>query len=176
MSSQLGIALLALGDLDGAWDAFTQELEAYRQLGDEVFEASSEGNLAEVALRRGDIPAAARHQRASLALALELGMSVMVGFSLIVAARIATLTGSWSVATRLHAHAELILDKTGIVLYADDRRASDEMLKAAREHLGDSNFSAARSSGRSSDLPAVATMADRVLAEAASVLAESASE
>jgi predicted ATPase len=176
MSSQLGIALLALGDLDGAWDAFTQELEVYRQLGDEVFEASSEGNLAEVALRRGDIPAAARHQRASLALALELGMSVMVGFSLIVAARIATLTGSWSVATRLHAHAELILDKTGIVLYADDRRASDEMLKAAREHLGDSNFSAARSSGRSSDLPAVATMADRVLAEAASVLAESASE
>ncbi|HEX9549104.1 MAG TPA: adenylate/guanylate cyclase domain-containing protein, partial [Acidimicrobiales bacterium] len=176
MSSQLGIASLALGDLDGAWDAFAEELQAYRQLGDEVFEASSEGNLAEVALRRGDIAAAARHQRASLALALELGMSVMVGFSLIVAARIAASTGSWAVAARLHSHAELILDKTGIVLYADDRGASDEMLTAAGEHLGDSAFAAARSSGRSSDLPAVAAMADRVLADAASVLAESAPE
>jgi hypothetical protein len=79
-------------------------------------------------------------------------------------------------AARLHAHAELILDTTGIVLYADDRRASDEMLRAAREHLGDADFAAARSSGRSSDLPAVAAMADRVLADAASVLAESAPE
>ena len=167
MCSQLGIAALALGDLEVAASAFEQELDAYRQLGDRVFEASALGNLAEVALRRDDPAAAARHQRSCLELALELGAPAMVGFSLIVAARLSAADGKWDIATRLHSQAESILDATGLVLYEDDQRLSDLMLEGARFELGDLAFGAARAEGRSLDLPAAAALADRMLAEAA---------
>jgi predicted ATPase len=168
MSNQLGIASLALGDLDTAWSAFEQEVEAYRQLGDEVFEASAEGNLAEIALRRSDHKAAASHQKACCELALQLGLPVMVAFSLIVAARIASARDNWSSAVELHAQADMILERTGVALYESDRRASDEMLSRARRHLGEDRYGSAQTAGREMGLPGASQLANSVFAQVVS--------
>jgi hypothetical protein len=132
-------------------------------LGDEGFQISAEGNLAEVALRTGDVAAAARHQGVCLELAMEVGASVMVAFSLIVAARIGAGDGAWELATRLHAHAESILDATGVALYDDDLRLSEEMLADARRALGEAAFEAEVASGRALDLASAATLGREVL-------------
>ena len=166
MHSQLGIASLEAGDLDTARDAFEAELAAYEEIGDESFEASAHGNVAEIALRSGDRTGAARHQRASLALALELGMPAMVAFSLIVAARLTAADGAWASAARLHAQAEVLLDRTGLTLYDEDRRVSNEMLASAEQALGPDAFQAAVVDGAGLDLTAAAELADSVLAEA----------
>lgn len=167
MCSQLGVAALASGDLEGAWEACGRELAAYEELGDESFQASAHGNLAEIAMRRGDEVAAARHQRACLTLALELGAPAMVAFSLIVAARLSASAERWETATRLHAQAETILDAIGLALYADDRKLSDAMLEAARSQLGFVAFSDAIAAGRALPVPAAAALADEVLAASA---------
>jgi predicted ATPase/class 3 adenylate cyclase/tetratricopeptide (TPR) repeat protein len=165
MSNQLGIASVALGDLDSALSAFEDEVDAYRQLGDEVYEASAQGNLAETALIRNDYAAAASHQKACCQLALQLGMPVMVAFSLIVAARIAAALGNWLSATELHAQAEVILERTGIVLYESDRRSSEEMLGSVRLHLGDDLYQSAQGTGRDMGLMAATELAYSVFAE-----------
>ncbi|MEY2402926.1 MAG: hypothetical protein QOD38_477, partial [Acidimicrobiaceae bacterium] len=164
MSSQLGIAALELGDVDTALEAFAQERDAYQQLGEPLLVASATGNLAEAALQGGDQPGAARHQRACLTLGLEIGAPVLAAFSMIVAARLAALRDDWTTATTLHGHADLILENTGMVLYDADRRLSDEMLKAARQALGDAAFLAACDAGRALDLPTAAAQTDGVLA------------
>jgi hypothetical protein len=165
MSNQLGIASASLGDLDAAWSAFEQEVDAYRQLGDEVYEASAQGNLAEIALRRSDHTGAARHQRACCKLALQLGMPVMVAFSLIVAARIASARENWSSAAELHAQADLVLEHTGMALYELDRRASEEMLDRVRLQLGEEQYALAQAAGRDMGLPGAAALADSVFGE-----------
>jgi non-specific serine/threonine protein kinase len=169
MYSQLGIAASLAGDLTTAREALGHELAAYERLGDQVFAASAHGNLAELAIRAGDVRDAARHQRACLTLALALGAPVMIAFSLIVAARITGEAGDWATATRLHAHAESVLEATGLVLYDDDRRVSEAMVEAARLHLGEAGFVAAGEAGRALDLPAAAAIADEVLSAAAGV-------
>ena len=168
MANQLGIASSALGDLDTAGLAFEQEVDAYRQLGDQVFEASAEGNLAEIALRREDYKAAAQHQRACCELALQLGMPVMVAFSLIVAARIGSAREDWSLAAELHAQADVILEQTGIALYESDRKASDDMRERVGRNLGRDAYLAAQAAGRTMDLPAAVGLANSLFAEVVS--------
>ena len=111
--------------------------------------------------------AAASHQRACLALALELGAPAMVAFSLIVAARLTATAEHWETATVLHAQAETILDAIGLALYEDDRKLSDAMLEAARSHLGFGAFSDAVAKGRALPVPEATELADEVLALAA---------
>ncbi len=166
MHSQLGIASSLAGDIVTARDALEQELAAYELLEDDVFAASAHGNLAELAIRAGDVRAAAGHQRACLTLALALGAPVMVAFSLIVAARIKG-ADDWTTATSLHSHAESLLETTGLALYDDDRRVSEAMVEAARQQLGEQAFAEASRAGRDLDLPAVAAIADGVLSSAA---------
>jgi predicted ATPase len=166
MYNQLGIAALAAGDVDTAREAFAGELQAYERLGDQAFQASSHGNLAEAALRRGDSVDAARHQSASLELALELGNPAVVAFSMIVAARLTAQREDWATAATLHAHAEGLLRQTGLALYDDDRQLSDTMLEAAHAHLGDDAYAVALAAGRALDLPDAADLAQRVLAAA----------
>ena len=125
----LGMASISQGDLAAAYEAFTEELSLSQELGHEPYIASAHGNLAEVAMRRGDEPAAARHQAAALELAVQLGVTVMVAYSLIVAARIEGSHGEWSRAVTLHAAADRLLEETGAALYDDDRRMSDAMLE-----------------------------------------------
>lgn len=163
MYNLLGTTSAALGDYDTAYEACAHELELNERLGYEGYVASAYGNLAEVALRLGDIPTAAEHQRSCLNLAVAQGSSALVAFSLIVAARIAGWRGDWDNAVELHAKAEEQLEEIGLVLYEDDLRQSKELLDEARATLGENPYSAACSRGRETPLADAVELADNVL-------------
>jgi predicted ATPase/class 3 adenylate cyclase len=164
MYNLLGTTSAALGDLETAFDACRRELELNERLGYDGYVASAHGNLAEVALRLGDMPEAARHQRSSLSLAVAHGTPALVAFSLIVAARIAGWREEWATAVQLHTTAEAQLEEIGLVLYEDDRTESDALLDSARSNLGDETYEDARR--HIPPLPDAIQMADEVLASA----------
>jgi hypothetical protein len=139
------------------------EYDVYRELNDETNEAHAAGNLAEVEMGLGNWASAARHQRACLARALEIGAPVMVAFSIIVAARLAEAADDPTTAVTLHGQADVLLETTGFALYDADRRLSDEMLKRAEERLGSDAFAAARATGRALTVMDAAALADEVL-------------
>src|SRR5262249_25104612 len=87
MYNLLGISAIFGGDATAGADALEQELETARRLGDEHLIAVAEGNVAEIALQRGDALGAALHQAASLEIALALGRPISVAYALLVAAR-----------------------------------------------------------------------------------------
>jgi predicted ATPase/DNA-binding SARP family transcriptional activator len=163
MLNLLAIASYFLGDVSSAEAAFTGELEVARRLGDEYLTAVAEGNVAELAMRRGDTASAARHQAACLDLGLALGRPVSVAYSLIVAARL-TAESDPARAARLHAKAEDVLVENGHRLYDDDLRASQEMLERVRRHLGDVEYRKASDNGRSLTLLDAASLAQAALA------------
>ena len=163
MSSQLGIAAHEIGDLELAREAFQQEYESYRALGDEGTEASAAGNLAEVEMGLGHWAEAARHQRVCLEGALEIGAPLLVALSLVLAARLAETAGELVTAVTLHGHADVLLETTGFTMYDSDRRVSDEMLKRAEEQLGTDAFDEALAAGRALDVTEAAAIADDVL-------------
>jgi tetratricopeptide (TPR) repeat protein len=158
----LGMAAISQGDLAEAYGAFTEELSLSQELGHEPYIASAYGNLAEVALRRGDESAAARHQAAALELAVQLGVVVTVAYSLIVAARIEASHDHWESAVTLHAAADRLLDETGAALYDDDRRLSDAMLAGALAALGNSEFDRHHVDGRALGVEVAADRAAQV--------------
>jgi predicted ATPase/class 3 adenylate cyclase len=162
MSNLLAIASYFLGDTQSAEAAFSEELEMARRLGDEHLMAIAEGNVAELAVRRGDVRTAARHQAACLELGLALGRPVAVALSSIVAARL-TAAADPVRAAQLHAKAEAILAESGHQLYDDDLRASGEMLTAVEEALGEERFHAIRDEGRSLTLADAASLAGDAL-------------
>ena len=147
MWNLLGLAASASGDLDEAARAFGESLAVAPERGD-AFVMIAHGNLAEVALRMEDLPTAALHQRMALRLAVQMGTPLMVGYSLIVAARMEAAERRWATATRLHARADAVLADTGVKLYDDDSRESEAMLLSARDHLGADTFEKERAEGR----------------------------
>lgn len=160
MANLRGIALLALGDRRAALVSFREELAAYERLGFDAQVASANGNVAEVALQLGDVPVAAAHQRACLSLAIATGQPVMVAYSLMVAARLASAEDHWPAAVAFQATAEEVLRATGQVLYDTDRAEVEELLDRARARLGADAVDEALAIGRASDLPQVAAAAD----------------
>ncbi len=167
MLNLLGTSSAAMGAFETALEACTKELEISRELGYTGYVASGHGNLAEIALRLGDNPLAAHHQRECLELATAQGSLPMVAFSLIVAARLAGPHGDWAEAARLHGHADTLLDEIGLVLYEDDRRQSDELLEEARLTMGDSEYEAAYADGRGLATPEAIALASAALTAAA---------
>lgn len=141
-----GITAIAAGELERAARAFREELALNESLEDIVPIAAGHGNLAEVALRRGERVDAAREQLASLRLALELGLPVMVAYSLIVSARLGIELDARA-AVELHSNAEQILQETGATLYPADHQLSEAMLDEARGLLGSTAFEAAYQAG-----------------------------
>lgn len=166
MYNLLGTASGALGDLETAFEAGRAELELNEKLGYEGYVASAHGNLAETALRLGDVPSAAEHQRLCLELAVVLGSPVLVAFSMIVAARLAGWQGRWDTAVALHTKAEEELDTIGLVLYEDDLAESQQLLENSRRELGERGFEAARTDGLELSLAEAVEAANRVLADA----------
>jgi predicted ATPase/DNA-binding SARP family transcriptional activator len=163
MLNLLAIASYFRGDVSRAQAAFTDELAVARELGDEHLMAIAEGNVAELAMRRGDTEAAARHQAVSLDLGLALGRPVAVAYSLIVAARL-TADADPGRAARLHAKAEVVLSDNGHQLYDDDLRASEEMLDRVRRVLGEGEYRRACDDGRSLSLLDAAALAQDAFA------------
>jgi predicted ATPase/class 3 adenylate cyclase len=167
MLNLLGIARYSAGDFGGAAAAFSAERLEHLEAGHEAFVAGAEGNLAEIALRLGDVEAAALHQRACLEIALALGQPVMVAYSFIMAARIAGAMGAWPTAVRLQAKATLMLSDIGQRLYENDSRASEELLVDARAALGVVEFNSALDLGRRTTTPDGAALALEVFLGAA---------
>lgn len=162
----LGSALGAMGDFEASYEACEAELELSRAIGDDRYIASAEGNLAETAMRLGDVEAAAAHQRECLDISLTLGSPAMVAFSLIMAARVAGARQDWGTAVRLHARGEALLAEIGLMLYEDDRRESDALLAEARTRLGDEFFEGERRAGRDLEVTEATKLADSVLESA----------
>jgi predicted ATPase/class 3 adenylate cyclase/tetratricopeptide (TPR) repeat protein len=163
MYNLLGITSAALGELDTAFDACQHELELYERLGYEGNVSIAHGNLAEVALRLGDLASAAEHQHASLLLAVAQGTPAPMAFSLMIAARIAGWRGEWKTAVKLHTRAEEQLDEIGLVLYEDDLAQSQKLLTQARENLGDHAFDEAAATAEAMSVNDAVMMAEDVL-------------
>jgi predicted ATPase/class 3 adenylate cyclase/DNA-binding SARP family transcriptional activator len=163
MLNLLAIASYFAGDTAQAEVAFSEELALARGLGDQHLMVVAEGNVAELAMRRGDVAAAVRHHGACLELALALGSVAHVAFSLIGAARLAASTDP-ATAARLHARAEDLLTEAGHQLYDDDLRASQDMLDGVRHDLGDAEFLRAREAGQALTLHEATSLAREALA------------
>ena len=144
----LGIALGAQGDLEGAADAFERELAVAQDADLPTFLATTHANLAETYLRLGDDAAAARHQAASLELAREQGRPVLIGFSMMIAARLVAARGAVAEAVALQAAADDVLARAAFALYAEDAEVRDALMAAARRELGDAAFARALAEGR----------------------------
>ena len=164
MYNLLGIALYFGGDATGSAEALEQELDTARLIGDEHRIAIAEANVAELALSRGDAATAARHQAASLEIGLALGRPTSVAQAMIVAARLVAQTDPER-AAELHAKAEQVLADAGSLLYDEDLRASNEMLDAVQQRLGDRAFSEACERGRALSVPDAAVMANETFAQ-----------
>lgn len=169
MLNLLGLSSHFAGDDAAAAAAFAQELTLARSLDDDHLAAIAEGNLAELALRYGDLSTAARHQRACLELGLALGSPVQIAYSMITAARLAA-PADVELAVRLHAKAEQVLEDNGHRLYDEDLATSQRMLENARLTLGPA-YDNARDDGRAAALPEVARLAGQALERAAGATA-----
>jgi predicted ATPase len=163
----LGIAQMDLDDFDSARWAEEQALELSRGRENHVSLAADLCNVAESALRAGDLSAAAAHQHEALEVASRIGHSTIVAFSAIVAARILGHQRGWARATRLQAAADNTLASLGVALYPSDRQLSDELLAAAAEHLGADEFERQRALGASRPIEETIAETQEVLAEAA---------
>ena len=167
MLNLLCTASAALGDLDSAYEACLEELELNQRLGYDEYVAAARGNLAEVAMRRGDMVAAAGHQRACLDLATAQGSQPMMAFSMLVAARVAASAEHWETAIRLQTCADELLEEIGLALYEDDRAELEAVSDAAKQALGPGAFAAVIDEGGQMSIPDGVRMADEVLATAA---------
>lgn len=171
MHNLLGIALTTQGRVDQAADAFADELAAATELGDEVLLAHAHANVAEVALRRGRVAQAARHQRTCLDLALALGRTGMVAYGLLTAARIASLSPDaddegWAVAVQLVARALELIEDTGLGLHETDRLVTEQWIAAARARLGAERFAREELVGRRLGVDRALASSDDILAAA----------
>ncbi len=160
----LGIALGTLGDVDGAAEAFGQELRAASAAGAETFVPTTYANLAEVHLRLGDEVTAARHQERSLTLAREQRQPVLVAFGMMVAARLVVERGDPRRAATLQAAADELLAAASYALYEEDRRLRAALLEDVRTAVGELALAAATDDGRAIGADAAADLAWEVLA------------
>jgi predicted ATPase/class 3 adenylate cyclase len=166
MLNLLAIASDFAGSEERSTEAFGEELEVAREIGDEHLIVIAEGNVAERAMRLGDHGAAARHQAACLELALALGRPVAVALSFIVAARLIADSDPAGAAL-LHAKADVVLDEGNFQLYDDDLALSQTMLDGVRRRLGETEYMHVSERGRSLTLLEATTLAREALAHVA---------
>ena len=124
--------------------------------------ASASGNVAEVALRIGDRAMAARRQATTLRLGVEQGSTIMVAYSMVVAARLAAGAAAWADALRLGVLADIFIRSSEVILYEDDRRLLDETMRRARVEVGDEAAAAITAEVSDLDLVTAAAMAAEI--------------
>lgn len=163
MWNLLGIALLSDGELAASEDAFQRELDSYVELDMETKVASANGNVAELALRRGDTRGAALHQLASLDAALVIGQPVMLAFSAVVAAHLAGRLDEWAMAVRLESAAAAGLAAAGHRLYDSDVEELERLRSVAETHLQPDELAAETAAGAGLDLVQAAALTRRIL-------------
>jgi predicted ATPase/class 3 adenylate cyclase len=165
--------LFSLGEVEGQLghasviDTLTEVVQLTGALGDDGLLCVALSSLAEYDLRRGDTAAAARHQGASLQLAAELALPIVIACALIVAARLAEQSGGDETAVRLHAAADAMLEDAGFELLPSDRALSDGMHSRARERLGEGRFDTLAREGHELSLHRRIELAEDVFGRAA---------
>jgi predicted ATPase/class 3 adenylate cyclase len=163
LQNLLGIALGTLGDVQGAAEAFEEELAAASAAGMETFLATTHGNLAEALLQLGDEAAAAGHQAIALDLSRAYGQSVGIAFSMMIAARLSAVRGQARHAVVLQSSADEVLTGASYALYDEDAEIRAALMEAARAQLGETEFNRAVAKGRGLDTDAAADLAATVL-------------
>jgi hypothetical protein len=163
MWNLLGIALLSAGELAESEVAFRHELDAYVALDVDTKVASANGNVAELALRRGDTAGAAQHQLASLDAALVIGQPVMLSFSAVVAAHLAGRMDEWAMAVRLQSAAAAGLAAAGHRLYDSDADELERLRSTAATHLHSDELAAETATGAALDPVRTAALTRRIL-------------
>ncbi len=166
----LSMASAELGRYDEARDAERQSLDISQSVGDLLASSLHLGNLAEIALRRGDDVAAARHQLESLTLAVEFGHGISVGFAIAIAARLAAARELWGTAVRLQVASDAVLAGAGYALRPSDRALGDEVSRVAASHLGPAFLRDAAESGAGLPIEAAAREAEQLLSSIAATV------
>ena len=159
----LGLSCAALGDLEAAAEAFTEELAAATAAGLQTSLGGVHGNLAETHLRLGNEAEAARHQAISLALARGWGSPVLVAFGMMVAARLASARGRSREAVVLQTNADALLADADYVMYDEDKRIRSALLSETSSSLGPEAFEAAAAAGAALTADEAADLAEGVL-------------
>jgi hypothetical protein len=106
------------------------------------------GNLAELALRSGNVTQAATRQLDSLQLALALGLQQEISSAWIIAARIADGNSDHETAVWLQAAADATLEIHGLRLYPTDRALCDGVMERGQAELGRDRFTQLINEGR----------------------------
>jgi predicted ATPase/class 3 adenylate cyclase len=161
LQGTIGCASLELGDLDAAQAAFELELQHYAEA--TAWRSVALGNLADVALRRGDVGRAASLQREALDISVAVGHTPTVLFAIISAARIAEQSGDWATAAIL-AHCSLAQQGTvGFELFPTDREVVDALVTEASRRLGPAEVERHRSIGETLPIEEAIAQASAVL-------------
>lgn len=125
-------------------------------------------NLAEVALRLGDLTDAAQQQLHGDRIAQQLGKESVIAFSMIIAGRLTATADRWADATRLCANASAVLARNNTPLYPSDQAIVDQLLEHARNALGLEPFKKHYDEGGSLHMSDAIALTGTVLAEFAS--------
>ena len=163
LQNLLGIALGTLADVQGAAEAFEEELAAASAAGMETFLATTHGNLAEAQLQLGDEAAAAGHQAIALDLSRAYGQLVGIAFSMMIAARLSAVRGLPHDAVVLQSAADEVLAGAAYALYDEDAEVRAALMDMARAQLGETEFDRAVTKGRGLDNDDAADLAAAVL-------------
>jgi predicted ATPase len=147
--TQMTVAPLRRGDYPRAAAYAEEALELTRRTGDRQAGNIALYALAQVALASGEHERAARYFRDALTLSFEVWDRTNVAYCLQGLAAVAEALGEPRNAMRLLGAAEGLLEVTGTYLYAHmDHELHQRVAHAARERLGEQQWSAARDEGR----------------------------
>ncbi len=169
MFNVLSIASLNMGLNREAREADERCLEIRTEMGDLFGRSVALSNLAEAALRDGEVIGAARYQLSSLTLALQLGARFFVASAIVVAARLAATTHDWATATRLQAAADTALTAAGAMLVVSDRALCDELIADARSQLDEHDYQTELKAGQQLSVELAVLQTQHVLTTMASL-------
>lgn len=139
-----------------------EALEGIRAAGDTAMIAACLSHLASLALRAGDLEAAAVDFRESLELFSSIGDTHDLVSTIALSAEAVIGLGDTSASAKLCSAAEALARSHGYMLEPPERRALDETTAAARQELGDA-FEQAWAAGAELELEAAVELALRWL-------------
>lgn len=134
----IGIASAEHDRVGDAIDALRDELAAEEEAGLELMQCTTRNNLAEALLQAGDMSGAAQHQSDVLDESRSNQDTMLIAFSVLVAARLCLTGGDAGEALVLQTAGTRMLDDAGIALFASDAQAlasAAAQIEQALDHL-----------------------------------------
>ncbi len=147
--ADLGHAVQRQGNLDRAWEIYSEGLDLFRDLADHSGAAFVLTHLGRLAHLRGDAARAEILLHESLKVGWKLGEKATVTEAIEGLAGVACDRGEAAQCARLLGMAEALRETTGIPLPAVHEPEIERYVMIARAALGEATFAAARGEGRS---------------------------